>query len=190
MNARAVDDARAHLRELRHEEWASIALAPTAFGLSLAATQVRPAFALPLFLGAVVVGVLGARAFWRRWALLDELADERDAYVIPDVVAYASRENTMDRRRACASFIRAVMREPGFGCEERVRVAARDLEALASELEDEELTLDPASAIACLRLLSDPTVSPLLNPVLPSEDLRSRVFQIRSGFSARRRAAA
>jgi hypothetical protein len=37
--------------------------------------------------------------------------------------------------------------------------------------------------------LSDPAVSPLLNPVLPPENLRSRVFQIRSGFSARRLAA-
>jgi hypothetical protein len=189
VHARAVDDATGRLRELRHEEWAGFALAATAIGLSLAATQVRPALALPLFLGGVVVGVLGTRAFWRRWDLLDQLADERDAYAIPDVVAYASRENTMDRRRASASFIRAAVREPGLGCEARVRVAAPDLEALASELEDEELTLDPASAVACLRLLSDPALSPLINPVLPPEDLRSRVFQIRSGFSARGSAA-
>ena len=66
MYARAVDDAAAHLRELRNEEWAEFALAALALGLSLAATQVRPALALPLFLGGVVVGVLGTRAFWRR----------------------------------------------------------------------------------------------------------------------------
>jgi hypothetical protein len=189
MHARAVEDAAAHLRELRNEEWARFALAVIAIGLGVAATQVRPALALPLFLGGVVAGVLGTRTFWRRWDLLDHLADEHDAYVIPDVVAYASRETTIDRRRAFAAVIRAVMREPGFGCEERVRVAARDLEALASELEDDELTLDPASAVACMRLISDPAASPLLNPRLPSEDLRSRVFQIRSGFSARRLAA-
>jgi hypothetical protein len=189
MYARAVEDAAAHLRELRNEEWAGFALAAIAIGLSVAATQVRPALALPLFLGGVVAGVLGTRAFWRRWDLLDHLADEHDAYVISDVVAYASRETTMDKRRAFAAFIRAVLREPGFGCEERVRVAARDLEALAAELEDEELTLDPASAVACLRLLGDPALSPLINPVLPPEDLGSRVFQIRSGFSARRLAA-
>lgn len=189
MYARAVDDAAMHLRELRHEEWAGFGLAALAVGLALAATQVRPAFALPLFLGGVAAGVLATRAFWRRWDLLDHLADEPDAYVIPDVVAYASRETTMDRRRTFAASIRAVVREPGFGCEERVRVAARDLYALALELEDEKLTLDPASAVTCLRLLSDPTLSPLISPVLPPEDLRSRVFQIRSGFSAHRLAA-
>ena len=64
MHARAVDDAAAHLRELRNEE-AEFAPAALALGLSLAATQVRPALALPLFLGGVVVGVLGTRAFWR-----------------------------------------------------------------------------------------------------------------------------
>jgi len=187
MYARAVDDAAMHLRELRHEEWAGFGLAALAIGVSLAATQVRPALALPLFLGGVVVGILGTRACWRRWALLDELACERDAYVIPDVVAYASRETTMDRRRTFAAFIRAAVREPGVGCEQHVRAAARDLYALALELEDEELALDPACAVACARL-SDPALSPLINPVLPPDDLGSRVFQVRAGFSRRRRA--
>ncbi len=189
MFARAVDDAAMHLRELRHEEWAGFGLAALAIGLSLAATQVHPALALPLFLGGVVVGTLGTRAFWRRWALLDQLADERDAYVIPDVVAHASRETTMDRRRTFAAFIRAAVRGPAAGCEQRVRAAARDLYALALELEDEELALDPACAVACARLLSDPALSPLINPMLPPDDLRSRVFQIRGGFTGRRPAA-
>lgn len=189
MYARAVDDAATHLRGLRHEERAGFGLAALAIGLSLAATQVRPALALPLFLGGLVMGLLGTRAFLRRGTLLDQLADERDAYVIPDVVAYASREATMDRRRGFAAFVRGVVRQPGLGCEQRVRLAAADLEALASELEDEALGLEPAAAVACLRLLSDPALSPLINPVLPAEDLRSRVFRIRSGFSERRLAA-
>jgi hypothetical protein len=186
MYARAVDDAATRLRALRHEEWVGLGLAALAVGLSLAATQIRPVLALPLFLGGLVVAILGMRAFWRRWALIDELADERDAYVIPEVMAYASREATMERRRAFAAFIRAVVRRPGFGCEQRVELAAADLEALASELEDEALTLDPASAVARLRLLSDPALSPLINPALPPEDLSSRVYQIRSGLSERR----
>jgi hypothetical protein len=189
MYARAVDDAAAHLRELRHEEWAGFALAAVVVGLALAATQVHPPLALPLLLGGLTGGALGARALWRRWDLLDELAGERAAYVIPDVLAYASRETAMDRRRNFAAFIRGAVREPGLGCEARVESAADDLEALASELEHEELALDPACAVACVRLLRDPAVSPLLNPVLPQEDLRSRVFQIRCGFSRRQLAA-
>ena len=103
--------------------------------------------------------------------------------MIPDVLAYASRETTMDRRRTFAAFIRGIVREPGIGCEQRVQLAADDLEALASELEDEALSLEPAAAAACLRLLTDPALSPLINPVLPPEDLRSRVFQIRGELS-------
>jgi hypothetical protein len=67
--------------------------------------------------------------------------------------------------------------------------AAEELEALASELEDETLVLDPASAVACVRLLSDVAGSPLLDPALPAEVLRWRVSQIKSGFSPRRLAA-
>jgi hypothetical protein len=67
-------------------------------------------------------------------------------------------------------------------------LAAEELEALASELEDDELALDPACAVACMRLLSDLSASPLLNPALPPEELRSRVRQIRSGFEARQAA--
>ena len=67
-------------------------------------------------------------------------------------------------------------------------LAAEELEALACELEDEELALDPACAVACMRLLSDVSESPLLNPALPPELLRSRVRQIRSGFEAGRAA--
>ena len=45
-------------------------------------------------------------------------------------------------------------------------------------------TLDPACAVACVRLLSDPEQSPLLNSAQPADELRSRVSQIRSGFAA------
>ena len=119
---------------------------------------------------------------WRRWDLVDRLAAERDAHAIAEVRAYASRQATTERRHHFAALIRGTTRQPGSATELRVRAAADDLEALASELEDESLALDPASAIACFRLLSDPVFSPLLNPEVPQEDLRSLVRQIRSGF--------
>ena len=62
MYARAVDEAAARLRELRHEEWEDLGLAALALGLAVVATQVRPAFAMPLFLGGLAVGALGVRA--------------------------------------------------------------------------------------------------------------------------------
>lgn len=182
MYARAVDDASARLRELRQEEWADFGLAALATGLALGATAVRPAFAVPLLLGGMWIGALGVRALWRGWDLVDRLAGDRDAYVIPEVLAYAAREGTRERRRSYAALIRSTLREPGPALKSRVHAAASDLEALASELEDAKLELDPVCAVACMRLVSDLAVSPLLNPGLPPDELRSRVHQIRSGF--------
>jgi hypothetical protein len=64
--------------------------------------------------------------------------------------------------------------------------ACRDeLATLADELEDETLELSAACAVACSRLLGEPTESPLLNPALPQDGLRSSVARIRSGFTRR-----
>jgi hypothetical protein len=182
MYARAVDDASARLHELRREEWQELALAALALGLALVATEIRPALAMPFFIGGVVLAGRGLTALWRRWDLVDRLAAERDAHVIAEVRVYASRQATKERRHYFAALIRGTVGQPGSATELRVRAVADDLQALASELEDESFAIDPASAIACLRLLSDPVASPLLNPELPQEDLRSLVRQIRSGF--------
>ena len=95
----------------------------------------------------------------------------------------------MERRQRHAALLRDRLERPGLLYEARILAAAEELEALASELDDEELELDPACAVACMRLLSDVVTSPLLNSALPPQDLRSRVVQIRSGFKARRLAA-
>jgi hypothetical protein len=189
MYARAVEEAGARLRELRVAEWEDLGLAALALVLAIEATQVRPSLAIPLFLGGLTVGVLGIRALWRRWDLVDRLAGERDAYVIPEVLAYASRETTMDRRQSFAALIRNALPALGRPVDARVSAVADELGALVAELENAELVLDPVSAVSCFRLLSDPMASPLLNPELPPEELRSRVRQIRSGFTARRLAA-
>lgn len=182
MYARAVDEAAAHLHEFRREEREDFALAALALALAVAATYVRPALAVPLFLGGLAVGAFGVRALWRRWDLLERLAGERDAYVISEVLACATREARMETRQSFAASIRSSLRQPGLGCEARVMAVAEELEALACELDDGELALDPACAVACRRFLSDPAESPLLNPTLPPETLRSLICQIRSGF--------
>lgn len=185
MDARTIDDAGARLRELRQEEWEDLGLAALALGLAVLAAHARPSLALPLFLGGIGVGALGLRALWRRWDLVERLSGERDAYVIPDVLAHASREATLERRHLSASVIRGTLAHAGPGLEARIAGAAEELEALASELDDPELVLDPRAAVACARLLGDVEGSPLLNRALPPEELRSRVCQIRSGFRSR-----
>jgi hypothetical protein len=182
MYASAVDEASARLRELRHEERLDMSLSSLAIGLALAATQVRPALALPLFLGGLAVWLLGLRALWRRWDLVDSLAGERDAYVIPEVLAYASRETTMERRHSSAELIRSRLKHPAVAFDPEVLGVAAALEALACELDDHKFALDPVCAVACTRLLSDLSESRLHDPALWREDLRSRVWQIRSGF--------
>jgi hypothetical protein len=177
MYARAVEEGAARLRALRHEEWEDLGLGAVAIALAVAATQVWPELALPLFVGGIAVGAKGVRAAWRRWDLVDRLADYVDAYVIPEVLAYASRHTSMERRRTFASFLRSRL----LTGDERVAAVAQDLEALATELEDDSLALDPAAAVATMRLLSE-TDSPLLARAAPTDELRSRILQIRSGF--------
>jgi hypothetical protein len=185
MYARAVDDAAARLGELRREEREDLGLASLALGLAVAATQVHPELVVPLFLGGLAVGAFGLRALWRRWELVDRLAGEPDAYVISEVRAYASREAGSDKRHGYAAWIRSKVLHPEPALAPRIAAAAAELEALADELDDEDLRLEPACAVACLRLLTDLAASPLLNPGLPADDLRSRVIQIRAGFSRR-----
>jgi hypothetical protein len=185
MYARAVDEAEVQLRELRQAERGELAVAAFALGASIIATEVIPSLAAPLFVGGLVVGALGARAMWRHWDLLERLSGERDAYVISEVFAFATRETTMERRHSFAALIRGSVSEARLRADARVLSMSEDLEALAAELEDERLELEPAAAVACMRLLSDVLGSPLLNRALPVQDLRSRICQIRSGFTPR-----
>jgi hypothetical protein len=180
MYARAVEEGAAKLRALRHEEWEDLGLGAVAIALAVAATQVWPELAVPLFVGGVAVGVKGVRAAWRRWDLVDRLADYVDAYVIPEVLAYASRHASMERRRTFSSFLRSRL----LAGDARIAAVAQDLEALAIDLEDESLVLDPCAAVATMRLLSEPE-SPLLDRAAATDALRSRVLQIRSGFKPR-----
>jgi hypothetical protein len=182
--ARAVDQADARLRDLRLEERGELGLAAAALAASVVATEAFPPLVAPLFIGGLFVGALGARAMWRRWDLLERLSGDSDAHVIAEVRAFALREATIERRRSFAALIRARLQEAAFAGETRVLSVAEELTALAADLEDEEQQLDPASAVACMRLLSDVALSPLLNRELPAEDLRARVLRIRYGFQA------
>jgi hypothetical protein len=181
MHTRAVHDARVRLRDLRREEWQDLGLALVVIVLSLASTRAAPSLALPLFVGGLFVGVLGIRALWRHWDLVDRLADEPDAYALAEVRAYASRETTMDRRRRFAAGIRHELESGRIAFAD----AASELEALAAQLDDESLELSPECAVTCARLASDPARSPLLNAELPSGTIAPTVRRIRAGFTPR-----
>lgn len=181
MIARAVEDAGHRLHDLRLEEWEDGAVAAAAFVLAIAASTVRPTFALPLFLGGLFVACRSVIAGWRREDLLERLLDERDAYTLAEVRERAQRDATRSKRRMLAREIRWRLE---FAAGPRIAANADQLVELAEELDDPLLELDPACAVACSRLLTDPVGSPLLNSSLPAEDVRSRLVQIRSGFSS------
>jgi hypothetical protein len=186
MYARTVDESASRLRELRAEERSGLGLGALAFALALIATSLRPELAVPLFVGGIALGALGVRAVWHRWVIVDSLVGEPDAYVISEIRERAEHETTMERRRVLAAVIRSWLTEP---VSDRIRPATEELEALAAELEDDRLVLEPVCAVACSRLLNDSERSPLLNPAFRVEDLRSVVLRIRSGFVCRARAA-
>ena len=182
MVARAVEDVGRRLKDLRREEWEDGALGAAALGLAVGATAVRPAFALPLFAGGLFLSWRAVVAGWRRWDLVDRLLVERDAYTIPEVRVRAEREASTANRRSLSRAIRSRLE---LAENPRVTANAGQLSALADELEDAELDLDPACAAACSRLLTDDVASPLVNPTVPADEVRSRLVQIRAGFCRR-----
>ena len=184
MYARAVDQAAERLCGLRREKRERLGLAALALVLAVVAAAILPELAVPLVVGGLSIGVLGLRALVRHWDLVERLSGERDAYVIPEVLACASRQAEIERRQTLAAMIRSHLPQPGQVSRAGVLAAADELEALARDLDDRRLVLDPAAAVACMRLLTGIDGSPLLSPALPAEDVRSRVYQIRSGFKA------
>ena len=185
MYARAIDEAETRLLELRHEERYQLGLSAVALAASLAMTAIYVPVVLPLFVGGLAVGVLGMRTFWQRWDIVDRLADERDAYVIPEVLSYAARDACMERRSTSAALIRSWLCTAALAGSSPVLAQAEELEALACELEDRDLELDPACAVACRRFLTDGTVSPLFDDAARREDIESWIVRIRDGFRPR-----
>ena len=97
--------------------------------------------------------------------------------MIPEVLAYASRETTMERRHRSAALIRSRLKGPAVAFDPEVLEVMEELDALAWELEDDNLALDPVCAVACTRLVSDLSESRLRDPAPWREDICSRVWK-------------
>jgi hypothetical protein len=186
MTARMIEEAEQRLRELRHDEWACLGLAALATGVALGATVVHPPLAIPFFLGAVTVAVLAGRASLERADLKHRLLLDRDAYLIPEIRRQAEEIASMESRRMLADAVRRRLSPvPGYPIPARVAAVSDELESLALELDDERLTLDPGCAVQCAELLTAYMDSPMLNHLLPPDDVRVQLRQIRAGFRPR-----
>jgi hypothetical protein len=181
MDARTVDDAARELQELRHEEWHTAVLAPLVLVLSVVATQLFPPLAIALLAGGLCRAVRFVVVEFRRYCLVEDLAEQRDAYAIPEVAKRAHRAATMPSRRSMAEAIRLITELS----HERLVSCACELEGLASELDRDDLDLDPAFAVACEQLVSDAMTSPLRDPSADVAEVAWRVRHIRSGFTKR-----
>jgi hypothetical protein len=86
-------------------------------------------------------------------------------------------------RRALAQSLRVMLTPAtGYSCSPRLAEAADELRTLASELDDEGLSLDPPCAVRCHQLVNNYADSPLLNKLLSEEDLHVWIRRIRCGF--------
>jgi len=175
-------EARRELHELRVEEWGDLGLAAITIALSLVATQAAPKLALPLFIGGVFAMIIGCRALVRRWDLFDSLLLDSDNYAIPEVRARAEETASPENRARLARSIRALLDAPARYRSARVALVADELDALADELDDAALRLDPLCAVRCRHLVTNAVESPLLSSAVPEDGLRIAITVIRSGF--------
>jgi len=185
MVAREVESAAGELRTFTVGVWEHFGLAVVVFGAALGATQLYPALALPFLAGGILSLGLGVRDAARRCELIDRLVLDRDAHRIPAVHSRAAQAATMERRNQLATSIRALLAHPELVAGARVDAVAPELVQLAADLDDERLSLDPASAVRCAQLVGEVAASPLRNPAAPIEDARAGIRAIRSGFTPR-----
>jgi hypothetical protein len=186
MYARQVEEQSTELHELKHDELELAGLTVLCFALALAAHG-KPTVALPLLAAGLGGAALAVRAFWRRWDLVDRLLLEREAYAIAEVRARAEHLALLDNRRALASSIRWRLEHASAFADPDGRLlrVVPELTALADELDDETLELDPLRAVECERLLTDGVTSPLVEATASTDDLFAWICRIRAGFAPR-----
>ena len=188
MDARSVERAETELRELGLQGLEGLLVAAGAFAVALLGIRLLPAVSVPLLAGGMGVAVLGMRALVRRHLLLEDLAADPDAHLIPQVRAVAARAASREHRLRLAAVIHQTLNQPL--CETNSRIDAnRDLLVeLEAALEDEARALDPAAAVALDRLLTVGEDN-LNSRALPEDELRSRLHRILDAFAASSRGA-
>lgn len=184
MDARSVEVVERELGLRRLEMFVNGALAVVSGALAGAAEGFQPRLVLVFGIGAGCAFALAVVAVVRRRDLIRRVALEREAYVIPAVRRYGFGLTTPRRRKLLARSLRSLSDEAqsAFVVRDRVVAFRRELEELAAAFERCGSEVDPISAVACLCLLTDGGLSPLLNPALPVEDLRSALERIRGGI--------
>ena len=140
--------------------------------------------------GAVFEAILALMSSTQRRAIVASLAVDREAYLLPEVRRHGAVLATMKSRRALARSIASMLRDAsgsrvGVELVDRVTWQAPALAALAHALIEPENVVEPTAMAACVQLLTDGLLSPLLNPALPRAELERALRSIHAGISPR-----
>jgi hypothetical protein len=172
------------LARKRRRSVEAAALALVTLLLAAGARLVLPQLFVPLLIGGLLEILIAISSVLDRRYVIQELAADPRAYVIPEVERYGSRFTRLPARQRMASWINHVLAEatlPGtLLLPERVERYALELHSLAKELASPAVQFSPATAVQCLRLLACIVDSPLYNPNLPAEDLGVALSRIRA----------
>ena len=187
MHAREVEEAGLDVRHRRRRTVeAGLLLVATATGAALA-SLFAPALALALAGGACLEALVAGAALLGYRERVARLALEPAAYVLPEVARYGSRLAEPGQRARLAAWISEILADvqvPGnLYLVDRVLRWAHELDALARDLAHPNARVQPASVVACRRLLTRAGESPLYNPRLPADELGLAVHHIRAGIS-------
>lgn len=164
---------------------AALLSVPALAGAALSAMG-SSALALALAAGGLVQILIALAAFVGRRQLIERLALDPRAYVLPEVESYGT--TVARRRERLASWLTEVVTDAPRGntlyLGDRVSDYGGELLALARDLGAPGVAVRPASAVACQRLLTHAIESPLYNPRLPADELPSTLARIRAGIDA------
>lgn len=187
MHERALEQAAHDLVRRRRRAVQAGVLCGAAALAALAAVWFSIPLAAALGVGAFLEALLAAWAVDARRQLIARLALQPAAYALPEVAAYGARAAQPPQRARLAAWLADVVAEAGTPFSlclgDRVALVAHELEALARELVSPARSVQPASAVACRRLLTHMTESPLYNPGVPVSDLYAALHRIRAGIA-------
>lgn len=186
MNAREVELAAMTLERSRRRAERWLAASVVVLGIAFGAAPFSLALAISMAAGAALELALAGALWLYRRERVERLALDPAAYVIPDVARFGRRLCGLGERRRLAASIRSLVteRQPlDLHLVGRAGQFAQPLEVLAHELAAPTACVEPATAVACRRLLTRPVESPLYNPNLSDEDLTALLLRIRAGIS-------
>jgi hypothetical protein len=187
VHERALEQAAHDLDQRRGRALQTTVLAGGAFAFACAAIWLSMPVAVAFATGALLEALVAAEAAHGRRQLVARLALQPAAYALPEVAAYGAEAAQPRQRARLAAWLSEVVADADARYSpclcDRVKLVSRELEALARELISPMRSIEPASAVACRRLLTHMTESPLYNADLSVDDLRVALRRIRAGIA-------